>query len=322
MSETNGIRSRFVQDKAECEQELHQRMQELTWGAEEVALQALIQHVEQVKAENRNLRQELLGLLQHCQVLRDAKVRLQDQQEQLLRENQCAQQASLLRSARGPRCRRDNQPRVLPHIPSHPLSSLHGVQSSLPHGKVSCPIPFHVQIQFGWHWEQPAPLEHILAPIPCSKAVWRALRAACPTGMCPAPPHSMSKSSLDGVWSSLPHWNVSCPIPFHVQIQFRWHSEQPGPWEGVLPPIPCPNPVWMVFTAACPTGTCPVPSHSVSKASLDGAHSSLAHWNMSCPISHVQSSWMGPRSMAHGKVSCPISHPIPSHSLSKSSLDE
>ncbi|NWV71180.1 CC166 protein, partial [Malurus elegans] len=95
--ETNGIRSRFVQDKAECEQELHQRMQELTWGAEEVALQALIQHVEQVKAENRNLRQELLGLLQHCQVLRDAKVRLQDQQEQLLRENQCAQQASLLR---------------------------------------------------------------------------------------------------------------------------------------------------------------------------------------------------------------------------------
>ncbi|NWV13982.1 CC166 protein, partial [Ptilonorhynchus violaceus] len=92
--ETHNIRRRFLQDKADCEHEFHQRMQELTWRAEEVALQALIQHVEQVKAENRRLRQELLGLLQHSQVLRDAKVRLQDQQEQLLRENQCAQQAA------------------------------------------------------------------------------------------------------------------------------------------------------------------------------------------------------------------------------------
>ncbi|NXC63791.1 CC166 protein, partial [Aleadryas rufinucha] len=94
--ETHAIRSRFLQEKADCEQEFHQRMQELTCRAEEVALQALIQHVEQVKAENRHLRQELLGLLQHCQLLRDAKIRLQDQQEQLLRENQCAQQAALL----------------------------------------------------------------------------------------------------------------------------------------------------------------------------------------------------------------------------------
>ncbi|NWI39123.1 CC166 protein, partial [Picathartes gymnocephalus] len=94
--ETHAIRSRFLQEKAECEQEFQQRMQELTWTAEEVALQALIQHVEQVKAENRLLRQELLGLLQHCQLLRDTKIHLQDQQEQLLRENQCAQRAALL----------------------------------------------------------------------------------------------------------------------------------------------------------------------------------------------------------------------------------
>ncbi|NXB26914.1 CC166 protein, partial [Rhagologus leucostigma] len=94
--ETHAIRSRFLQEKADCEQELHQRMQELTWRAQEVALQALIQHVEQVKAENRHLRQELLGLLQHCQLLKDTKIRLQDQQEQLLRENQCTQRAALL----------------------------------------------------------------------------------------------------------------------------------------------------------------------------------------------------------------------------------
>ncbi|NXN78005.1 CC166 protein, partial [Bombycilla garrulus] len=94
--ETHAVRSRFLQEKADCEQELHRRMRELTWGAEEVAFQALIQHVEQVKAENRLLRQELLGLLQHCQLLRDTKIQLQDQQEQLLRENQCAQRAALL----------------------------------------------------------------------------------------------------------------------------------------------------------------------------------------------------------------------------------
>ncbi|NXR78942.1 CC166 protein, partial [Pycnonotus jocosus] len=94
--ETHAIRSRFRQEKADCEQEFQHRMQELTWGAEEVALRALVQHVEEVKAENRLLRQELLGRLQHCELLRDAKFRLQDQQEQLLRENQCAQGAALL----------------------------------------------------------------------------------------------------------------------------------------------------------------------------------------------------------------------------------
>ncbi|NXU36532.1 CC166 protein, partial [Drymodes brunneopygia] len=94
--ETHAVRSKFLQDQADCEQEFQQRMQALTWGAEEVALQALIQHVEQVKAENRLLRQELLGLLQHCQLLRDTQTWLQDQQEQLLRENRCAQQAALL----------------------------------------------------------------------------------------------------------------------------------------------------------------------------------------------------------------------------------
>ncbi|NXN04911.1 CC166 protein, partial [Sylvia borin] len=94
--ESNAARSTFQRDKAECEQHFQHRMQELTWGAEEVALQALIQHVEEVKAENRLLRQELLGRLQHCELLRDAKTRLRDQQEQLLRENRCAQGAALL----------------------------------------------------------------------------------------------------------------------------------------------------------------------------------------------------------------------------------
>ncbi|XP_066059698.1 coiled-coil domain-containing protein 166 [Chamaea fasciata] len=100
--QSHGIGSAFRQDKAECERQFQHRMRELTWGADEVALRALIQHVEEVRAENRLLRQELLGRLQHCQLLRDAKTRLQDQQEQLLRENQGAQGAARLTPARPP----------------------------------------------------------------------------------------------------------------------------------------------------------------------------------------------------------------------------
>ncbi|XP_027528948.1 coiled-coil domain-containing protein 166-like [Neopelma chrysocephalum] len=106
--ETRNVKSRFLQEKAECERELQRRMQQLTWRAEEVALRALIQHVEQVKAENRRLRRELLGLIQHSQVLRDSQIRLRDQQEQLLRENQCAQRAALGTPVRSPRRRRDD----------------------------------------------------------------------------------------------------------------------------------------------------------------------------------------------------------------------
>ncbi|XP_063250902.1 coiled-coil domain-containing protein 166 [Prinia subflava] len=102
--ESRAARSRFLRGKAGCEQELQRRMQELTRGAEQVALRALFQHVEQVKAENRLLRRELLGRLQHCRLLRDARVRLQEQQEQLLRESRCAQGTALPAAAAGTAC--------------------------------------------------------------------------------------------------------------------------------------------------------------------------------------------------------------------------
>ncbi|NXF71350.1 CC166 protein, partial [Sclerurus mexicanus] len=92
--ETRSVRSRFLREKADCEREFQQRTQRLTWRAEEMALRALIRHVEQVKAENGRLRHELLGLIQRSQVLRDAEIRLQDQREQLLRENQCARRVA------------------------------------------------------------------------------------------------------------------------------------------------------------------------------------------------------------------------------------
>ncbi|NXF12040.1 CC166 protein, partial [Smithornis capensis] len=92
--ESHAVRSRFAQEKAACEREFQQRMRRLTWSAEEVALEALIQHVQRVKAENRRLRREVLGLIQHAQDLGNARIRLRDQGQQLRRETRCAQRAA------------------------------------------------------------------------------------------------------------------------------------------------------------------------------------------------------------------------------------
>ncbi|NXW38244.1 CC166 protein, partial [Phaetusa simplex] len=89
--EMHKIKSRFLQAKADCEMDFHQKIQVLTKKAEEAAIQSLIQHIKQVKAENWRLRQELLRLIQYSKILKETKVQLIEQQEQLLRENQYIQ---------------------------------------------------------------------------------------------------------------------------------------------------------------------------------------------------------------------------------------
>ncbi|NXI54644.1 CC166 protein, partial [Chloroceryle aenea] len=86
--EMNKIKSRFLQAKAECEMHFHQQIQVLTKRAEAAATQSLIQHIKQVKAENWHLRQELLRLIQYSKILKETRVQLREEQEQLLRENQ------------------------------------------------------------------------------------------------------------------------------------------------------------------------------------------------------------------------------------------
>ncbi|NXQ92096.1 CC166 protein, partial [Nyctibius grandis] len=90
-AEMHKIKSRFLQAKADCETDFHQKIQVLTKRAEEAAILSLIQHVKQVKAENLHLRQELLRLIQYSKILKETKVQLREQQEQLLRENQYIQ---------------------------------------------------------------------------------------------------------------------------------------------------------------------------------------------------------------------------------------
>ncbi|XP_040522017.1 coiled-coil domain-containing protein 166 [Gallus gallus] len=89
--EMHKIKSRFLQAKADREEDSRQQILALTKRAEEAAIQSLIQHIKQVKAENRHLRQELLRLIQCSKVLKEMQVELREQQQQLLREKHCTQ---------------------------------------------------------------------------------------------------------------------------------------------------------------------------------------------------------------------------------------
>ncbi|NXR09597.1 CC166 protein, partial [Semnornis frantzii] len=89
--EMHKMRSGFQQAKAACELGFKQKVQVLSGRAEAAAMQALLQHVRQVKAENRELRRELRRLLQHSAILKETQVGLREQQQQLLRELRCLQ---------------------------------------------------------------------------------------------------------------------------------------------------------------------------------------------------------------------------------------
>ncbi|XP_042749710.1 coiled-coil domain-containing protein 166-like [Lagopus leucura] len=89
--EMHQIKSRFLQAKAGREEDSRQKILLLSRRAEAAAMRSLIQHIEQVKAENRRLRQELLGLIRCSEVLKEIQAELREQQQQLLREQWCTQ---------------------------------------------------------------------------------------------------------------------------------------------------------------------------------------------------------------------------------------
>lgn len=95
--ETRNIKSRFLQAKADCERDVHRKIQVLSKRAEAETKQSLIQHIKQVKAENERLHQELLRLIQYTKNLKETQVQLQEQQQQLLWENQYAQDMAYVR---------------------------------------------------------------------------------------------------------------------------------------------------------------------------------------------------------------------------------
>ncbi|NXU56928.1 CC166 protein, partial [Turnix velox] len=89
--EMHKIKSRFLQAKADYEKDCGEKMQDLSRRAEEAAVNSLIHYIKEVKAENWRLRQELLELIDYSKSLKETKIQLMEQQEQLLREIQYVQ---------------------------------------------------------------------------------------------------------------------------------------------------------------------------------------------------------------------------------------
>ncbi|NXY52254.1 CC166 protein, partial [Ceuthmochares aereus] len=81
------IRSEFLQTKADCERDFHRKIQVVTERAEAAAVQYTIEQINEIRAENWHLRQELLRLIQHSKALKETKIQREEQQQQLLREN-------------------------------------------------------------------------------------------------------------------------------------------------------------------------------------------------------------------------------------------
>ncbi|XP_060135762.1 coiled-coil domain-containing protein 166-like [Zootoca vivipara] len=82
------LKSKYLHQKAEYEVQADQKVQALAKKAEKEAVRSLIQHTNRVKEENRQLRNELLGLIQRAKGLKAVRQQLREQKEQLLRELQ------------------------------------------------------------------------------------------------------------------------------------------------------------------------------------------------------------------------------------------
>ncbi|XP_043835653.1 coiled-coil domain-containing protein 166 [Dromiciops gliroides] len=81
------VKGRFLEDKAACEREARQQVQLLVRRAEREATRSLLVHIQSIKAENRRLRQELLGLLFRTKLLQDTRQELLEQRRQLRQEH-------------------------------------------------------------------------------------------------------------------------------------------------------------------------------------------------------------------------------------------
>nr|XP_020660152.1 coiled-coil domain-containing protein 166 [Pogona vitticeps]XP_020660153.1 coiled-coil domain-containing protein 166 [Pogona vitticeps] len=92
------VKSEFLQLTAEYEMESQQKLQSLAKLAEKEAVRSLIQHTKQVKADNRRLNHNLLGLIKQAQVLKAFLFQLREQQHQLLQEHQYRQDLVRTRS--------------------------------------------------------------------------------------------------------------------------------------------------------------------------------------------------------------------------------
>ncbi|ESO82029.1 hypothetical protein LOTGIDRAFT_135547, partial [Lottia gigantea] len=94
------LKSRFLDEKRQYEEDSTTRIQTLEKKANKEAVQCLTDHTDSIKTENRRLRRELLKLIQKTRALSEHNVELENQRKELLREQQYAEDLKYIRHAR------------------------------------------------------------------------------------------------------------------------------------------------------------------------------------------------------------------------------
>ncbi|XP_068135963.1 coiled-coil domain-containing protein 166-like isoform X1 [Hyperolius riggenbachi] len=83
------VKSAFLRQKMQCQKDSEQQLNQLSQKAQEEAKNALQDVSQKVREENQVLRQELLQLIHQFRVLQTQKKKLEEQNKQLLKEQQC-----------------------------------------------------------------------------------------------------------------------------------------------------------------------------------------------------------------------------------------
>ncbi|XP_076458449.1 coiled-coil domain-containing protein 166-like [Babylonia areolata] len=94
------LKSDFLRQKREYQSDSDNRIQSLEKKANKEAMQCLTDHTNHIKLENRELRQELLSLIQTTRALNEHQKELEEQRRQLLREQNYTQDLKKLREMR------------------------------------------------------------------------------------------------------------------------------------------------------------------------------------------------------------------------------
>nr|XP_033794724.1 calponin homology domain-containing protein DDB_G0272472-like [Geotrypetes seraphini]XP_033794725.1 calponin homology domain-containing protein DDB_G0272472-like [Geotrypetes seraphini] len=94
------IKSGFLQEKVAFENDTQKQLLTLTKQAQEAAMRSMIQQSERVIVENQQLRHELLHLIRRSRILQAHKLRLEEQNKQLLWEKQHNQSLAHIRHQR------------------------------------------------------------------------------------------------------------------------------------------------------------------------------------------------------------------------------
>ncbi|XP_077980396.1 coiled-coil domain-containing protein 166-like [Glandiceps talaboti] len=94
------LKTQFLTEKREYQHESESKVNELARQANREALHCLNAHTSKIKSENRELRRELMKLIQTTRALHEHKEELEEQRRQLLREQQYGNDLKKLKNTR------------------------------------------------------------------------------------------------------------------------------------------------------------------------------------------------------------------------------